>query len=100
MIRRLLVRRIERYQRRPGRVRGVCRMRPSCSEYARQAIETYGAFHGSILAARRIDNCRPHGPVGFQPLPTTLSARQRRVHWLVLSFVAILIIALVVAVIV
>ena len=36
-----------------------CRFTPTCSTYAKQAIEKYGALKGSGLAARRILRCHP-----------------------------------------
>ena len=37
----------------------TCRFTPCCSEYARQAIEKYGAGKGAYLAARRLLRCHP-----------------------------------------
>ena len=31
-----------------------CRFVPTCSEYAREAVEKYGAARGSLLAAKRL----------------------------------------------
>lgn len=36
-----------------------CRQIPTCSEYAKDAIEKYGAGKGFILSARRIITCQP-----------------------------------------
>ena len=36
-----------------------CRFIPTCSEYAMQAIEKYGAVKGSWLALRRLLRCHP-----------------------------------------
>lgn len=36
-----------------------CRFRPTCSQYAYEAINKYGAFKGSGLAIRRICRCHP-----------------------------------------
>ncbi len=36
-----------------------CRFIPSCSEYAVDAIKTYGIFKGSFLVFRRILKCHP-----------------------------------------
>ena len=36
-----------------------CRFRPTCSAYALQAIEKYGALKGTYLAIRRILRCHP-----------------------------------------
>ena len=46
-----------------------CRFHPTCSEYAFQAIETYGVFKGGFLAIKRILKCNPWGGSGADPLP-------------------------------
>jgi putative membrane protein insertion efficiency factor len=46
-----------------------CRFYPSCSDYAREAIEKHGAGRGLYLAARRILRCHPYHPGGFDPVP-------------------------------
>jgi|TARA_Y100001001_G_C7754117_1_gene219082 putative membrane protein insertion efficiency factor len=46
-----------------------CRFYPTCSEYARQAVETHGSLRGSALAAKRLCKCHPWHPGGFDPVP-------------------------------
>ena len=45
-----------------------CRYTPTCSEYAIQAIEKYGALKGTYLALRRVLRCNPWGGSGYDPL--------------------------------
>jgi len=45
-----------------------CRFYPSCSDYAREAIERHGAAKGSYLAARRLCRCHPFHPGGYDPV--------------------------------
>lgn len=36
-----------------------CRFTPTCSAYAKEAIEKYGAAKGGLLALRRLLKCHP-----------------------------------------
>lgn len=49
--------------------RGACRFTPSCSEFAREAIERHGVLHGTWLALRRLSRCHPFGAHGADPVP-------------------------------
>ncbi len=46
-----------------------CRFYPSCSDYAREAVERHGALAGSWLAAKRLARCHPYHPGGCDPVP-------------------------------
>ncbi len=46
-----------------------CRFEPTCSEYARIAVERFGAARGSWLALKRLARCHPFGGQGWDPVP-------------------------------
>lgn len=46
-----------------------CRFRPTCSEYARQALLEHGFIRGWTLARRRYDRCLPGHGWGYDPVP-------------------------------
>ena len=48
-----------------------CRYLPTCSAYAKTAIERFGAWKGAILTGRRLLRCQPFGSSGFDPVPTS-----------------------------
>lgn len=47
-----------------------CRFSPTCSQYALEAIERYGAWKGGWLACRRLLRCNPfYRGSYFDPVP-------------------------------
>jgi putative membrane protein insertion efficiency factor len=46
----------------------ACRFTPTCSEYAVQAVEKYGAIQGTWLGAKRILRCQPFCEGGYDPV--------------------------------
>ena len=47
-----------------------CRFRPTCSAYAYEAIQKYGALKGGWLALRRLLRCNPFYKGNFyDPVP-------------------------------
>lgn len=70
-MRKLLLRLIRFYQRYLSPLHPpCCRFVPTCSTYAAEAIEKYGAWKGGWLALRRIARCHPfyHGD-RYDPVP-------------------------------
>ncbi len=49
-----------------------CRFVPTCSAYALEAVEKYGALKGGFLALRRISKCHPFHRqkyIEYDPVP-------------------------------
>ena len=69
MMKNILIGIIKIYQRIPGSFHGYCKQVPSCSSYAIEAIDSYGAFKGSYLSIQRILRCSPLGTFGYDPVP-------------------------------
>ena len=60
---------INGYQVSRGGRAWACRYWPTCSCYAREAIERHGAWRGAGLACRRLARCHPWGSSGVDPVP-------------------------------
>lgn len=49
-----------------------CRFLPTCSAYALEAVEKYGAWRGGLLALRRVCKCHPfhrQKSIEYDPVP-------------------------------
>lgn len=72
-MKRLLLALIRFYRRGISPLRpSCCRFIPTCSAYALEAIEKYGAWKGGWLALRRILRCHPfhkHDVIAYDPVP-------------------------------
>jgi hypothetical protein len=53
----------------PLKIQPTCIYFPTCSEYAAEAINKYGSFKGSYLAAKRLLRCHPFARGGYDPVP-------------------------------
>ena len=46
----------------------ACRFEPTCSEYAKQAIEKYGVVRGMWMGLKRVLRCQPFCEGGHDPV--------------------------------
>jgi putative membrane protein insertion efficiency factor len=58
-----------------------CRHLPTCSDYAREAIEKNGAWKGGWLAFARLCRCQPLGSHGLDPVPDVRQERHPFAPW-------------------
>ena len=70
-MKKLFIKLIVFYQKYLSALKGgsTCKYIPTCSQYAIEAIERYGALKGGLLAAWRILRCNPFAKGGFDPVP-------------------------------
>ena len=68
-MKKILISLIDLYQKMPLVSHKSCRFIPTCSNYAKESINTYGAFRGRLMAIKRILKCNPFGPSGYDPVP-------------------------------
>lgn len=47
----------------------ACRYTPTCSDYARDAIDRYGLARGAAFGLKRLARCHPFRPGGHDPVP-------------------------------
>ncbi|WP_184092863.1 membrane protein insertion efficiency factor YidD [Anaerocolumna cellulosilytica] len=53
----------------PLKGRSSCIYTPTCSLYALEALEKYGALKGTYLAVKRVLRCHPFAQGGYDPVP-------------------------------
>lgn len=46
----------------------ACRYVPTCSEYAIEAVDRYGALRGTMMALARLFRCHPFARGGYDPV--------------------------------
>jgi uncharacterized protein len=51
-----------------------CRLTPTCSAYAVEALQRHGAGAGTYLALRRLARCQPWCDGGHDPVPEHVAA--------------------------
>lgn len=71
-MKKIILKLINLYQITPLSSHKMCRFTPTCSEYAKQAINKYGVLKGLFLSIKRILKCHPFGKYGYDPLKENL----------------------------
>lgn len=61
----------------PYKGRKYCNYYPTCSAYAAEAIEKYGALKGGFMAFKRILRCNPFCKGGYDPVPINLNKKRK-----------------------
>lgn len=70
MVARILIGAIVVYQKAISPILpAACRYTPTCSQYAKEAVQKHGAVKGGWLATRRLLRCHPWGGHGHDPVP-------------------------------
>jgi uncharacterized protein len=54
----------------------ACRYVPTCSEYAMEAVQRYGALRGGVKAVARLLHCHPFSRGGYDPVVKALAGTQ------------------------
>lgn len=60
----------------PYKGRSYCNYIPSCSQYAIEAVDRFGALKGGFLALKRILRCNPWTEGGYDPVPYKLKGKK------------------------
>lgn len=55
-----------------------CRFYPSCSDYAKEAIQSLGVVRGIFLILCRLARCHPFSKGGYDPVPTDFMNSRKR----------------------
>jgi len=71
-MKKVLLKLIEIYQKIPFSSHFKCKFYPTCSNYAKEAIEIYGSFKGSLMTIKRILRCNPFSKGGIDLVPKKL----------------------------
>jgi putative membrane protein insertion efficiency factor len=70
MMKKVLIKLVEFYRKQISPLsQPSCRFTPTCSAYALEALEKYGAAKGTWLALRRFLKCHPFHKGGYDPVP-------------------------------
>lgn len=71
MVKNFLIKLVKLYKKYLSPLKGhaSCIYTPTCSAYAIEALEKYGAIKGGFLTIWRILRCNPFSKGGYDPVP-------------------------------
>jgi hypothetical protein len=77
MIKKVVLKMIFFYQKAvsPYKGRSYCIYYPSCSQYAKEAVERFGVIKGGFMALKRILRCNPFAKGGYDPVPIVINKK-------------------------
>lgn len=70
-VKKILIKMVRFYQKYLSPIKGYssCKFYPTCSCYAVEAIERFGALKGTKMAIWRLLRCNPFSDGGYDPVP-------------------------------
>ncbi len=68
-MKKILIKLIKGYQKTSFASHSNCKYIPTCSNYALEVINTFGAFKGSLLTIKRLLKCNPFSKGGIDLPP-------------------------------
>lgn len=79
-MKKLLIFLIRFYQKHLSALKGspTCKFVPTCSQYALDAVQRFGAFKGTALAVWRVLRCNPYSMGGYDPVPEKKEKKKRK----------------------
>ena len=54
-----------------------CRFEPTCSQYAKQALQNHSFLKAILLISKRLLKCHPWGGCGYDPVPPAKEKRKK-----------------------
>ena len=88
-MKRILINFINLYKRIPLKSHTSCKYIPTCSNYAIEAIDTYGSIKGSYLTIKRILRCNPFSKGGYDPVPLK-EKKMKKITKLIILIIVVL----------